>query len=117
MRSWCSRCSMPRRGGNQLSRAAAESSADDCRRQPLALVGYGVYRLAEPAADQAEIATLYGIELGYYSRLRLFRLVLLIHRFRWRQRTGARGGRGLDVAGSGERPARRAPRRALAPAC
>ena len=46
------------------------------------------------------IATLYGIELGYYSRLRLFKTGIAEYRFCRSQRTGARSGDGLDVARS-----------------
>ncbi|STU86660.1 membrane protein YcjF [Klebsiella pneumoniae subsp. pneumoniae] len=73
MRSWCSRCSMPRRGGKSAVRRGVD--ADDCR-QPAGAGGYGVIAWRNLRLIN-RIATLYGIELGYYSRLRLFRLVLL----------------------------------------
>ena len=46
------------------------------------------------------IATLYGIELGYYSRVRLFKLVLLNIAFAGASELVREVGDGLDVARS-----------------
>lgn len=59
----------------EISRSAAES-AMMIAVSPLALVDMGFIAWRNLRLIN-RIATLYGIELGYYSRLRLFRLVLL----------------------------------------
>ncbi len=55
---------MPRRGAKSAVRQ--RNQRYDCG-QPSGAGGYGVYRLAQSRLIN-RIATLYGIELGYYSR-------------------------------------------------
>lgn len=98
----------------EISRSAAESTLMIAV-SPLALVDMAFIAWRNLRLIN-RIATLYGIELGYYSRLRLFRLVLLNIAFAGASELVR------EVAWTGCRRiwrpgCRRAPRRALAPAC
>ncbi|SUX63934.1 Domain of uncharacterised function (DUF697) [Citrobacter amalonaticus] len=82
----------------EISRSAAESTLMIAV-SPLALVDMAFIAWRNLRLIN-RIATLYGIELGYYSRLRLFRLVLLNIAFAGASELVREVGDGLDVAGS-----------------
>ncbi len=97
----------------EISRSAAESTLMIAV-SPLALVDMAFIAWRNLRLIN-RIATLYGIELRVLQPSATVSPGVAQYRFRWRQRTGARGGHGLDVAGSWRPGCRRAPRRALAP--
>lgn len=102
------------RARREISRSAAESTLMIAV-SPLALVDMAFIARRNLRLIN-RIATLYGIELGYYSRLRLFRwccsISLSLAPANWCARWGWTGCRRIWRPGC-----RRAPRRALAPVC